>query len=188
MYAQIINNTIQHYPTTAAGLRAFYTDVALPQLEYWDDCQFLHDKGWRKVQPTEPPVYNPQIESVFETDPVLIDGVLMQSWEIVLLTTDQHQVIRQALVDQLDAAIAERLDEQARALDFESMLDAQGYVGSSIDEWNDQAMALTVWRDDCWLWFAGIGGQIGVKADILTGSETRSLTEILADMPVFITP
>ena len=185
MYAKIINNAIQHYPSTVLEVRAYYPDVAFPQLECWDNCEFLQDEGWHKVQPTEQPVYNPLTETVTEVAPELIDGVLMQTWQVIPLTTEQLQSVREALVSQLDAAITEQLDEQCRALDFESMLDAQGYTQSITAQWADQAQSLCEWRDECWIWFSGIDGQSGIKAAILAGTETRTLTDLLAELPLF---
>lgn len=96
------------WPVAATEIiHAHRAEVSFP------DCGLTQDiadaLGYDLVQPADQPVC-PLTHRVVEADPVLIDGQLVQQWQIVALTADELNAAAQALIQSIADKTQQRLD------------------------------------------------------------------------------
>lgn len=86
--------------------------------------------------------------------------------------------------DEATYAIQMHLDDTARRYAYDSMLSASTYINSTVPRFKNEAIALTNWRDEVWVW------AYNLLAEIEAGSTTAPLTidALVSMIPKFVPP
>lgn len=127
------------YPYSIRQLRRDNPQVSFPR-EMPDER--LADWGVYPVSKVEPPEYNPETQALEEGQPVQIDGVWTQVWNVRSLTTEElksripqsitkrqarQELIEAGLIGAVEAAIDAIQDPTQKALMFSWWNDSQTY-------------------------------------------------------------
>lgn len=104
MYALIENNSIKRYPYGADVLRRDNPQVSFPENPA---AELLAEWGVLPVMRVEIPTYDPKLQRVEESTPVLVDNAWTQAWSVIELTTEE---LAQQQAEQLAQAEAQRAE------------------------------------------------------------------------------
>jgi hypothetical protein len=80
------------------------------------------------------------------------------------------------------SAVDTRIDEQARALGYNSAAHIAGYVNSTVPQWAAEAQAFIAWRDAVWL------AVFAIEYDAVQTGEAPTLDAVLAALPEWGAP
>jgi len=93
MYVKVTNGVVEKYPYSIGDLRKDNFNVSFPKSPSADT---LAQWGVYPVINTPEPNYNPATQRIVWGTPVLVNGQWTHTWEIVVLTTEEQQIIRQS--------------------------------------------------------------------------------------------
>jgi hypothetical protein len=115
MYALIENNTVKQYPYGIDVLRRDNPQTSFPK----DPTDgLLASWGVLPVVRVEIPTYDPKLQRVEESTPVLVDGHWTQTWNILELTSQELAQQQAEYVAQAEAQRAEAYRTESDPLFF----------------------------------------------------------------------
>jgi len=74
-------------------------------------------------------------------------------------------------------AVDARIEEQARALYYNSAAHLVGYANSQVPQWREESLAFIAWRDTVWLTVLGVLDQAMATGNI------PSVDDVLGQLP-----
>lgn len=126
MFGKIENSMITQYPTSEAELRLMYSDVILPVNLL--GCEYLITRGWVKVQTSEMPLYDHNMQYIIEGTPDIIANVWTQTWIIldydINIITQRCNELYNSLLEQTRQLCVQKINDQT-----------QGYTATQIAAW-----------------------------------------------------
>ena len=79
-------------------------------------------------------------------------------------------------------AIDRYVEEQARALEYNSAAHLASYAASTVPEWQAEAQAFVAWRDSVWV------TALDILADAEASGEVPSAEDVIAALPKWSDP
>jgi hypothetical protein len=138
--------------------------------------------GWYPFVATTPPLYNLLTERVVATYS-LNAGKVVDSWQVVPLTTaEQVEIVRQVSVE-LGQAVKAHLNATVLARDYDSIVSACTYATSSVPSYQADGQACVNWRDAVW------PAVYTILAEVQAGNRAiPTAEELIAELPELVWP
>ncbi len=121
-----INTQTSQYPVTEYEIKAQFPNTAFPY-------PFTPPDGFEWVFPAPTPEYNSVTSYVYEGQPVLSNGMYLQSWEVAALPAEQVQSNMQAAGNQLKLSIVTEMEQR-----LQTFVATRGYTNvDSMSKYKD---------------------------------------------------
>lgn len=168
MFHRVENAAIAE--SVSALPRSYEKDGVLhPLRALWDNGHEaeVNALGWFQEIPTA----KPEGDVVSLGQPVLVDGIPTQTWEVRSFTGEE-------LLERISQIAQEYMDDFARARNYDDMKSLVSYVGDTDPVFAAEAAYGKQMRSQIWVTLRQI------KEDVLTGQRpVPTITEVMAELP-----
>lgn len=158
MFVKVENGVVTEYPYNIIKLYQENSNVSFPGGPLPDDLLALYNIY--RVIPQPQPVYNKLISKAVNINPVQVNGVWTEQWQVVTLTQEEQQEklneLKQSIVD----ATQERLDNFAKTRNYDGILSCCSYHNSTNTKFATEANYCIQARTDTWTTLYQILGEV----------------------------
>lgn len=140
MYAYFDSDTLVEYPTSIQQLKKHYPSTSFPKnIQEFDYTSF----GVVKVEDSDQPDFNPDVERVVEGTPVKVGSIWQRHWVVELLSPDEQQQILDNKANAIRAERDRKLAESDWRIIYETEKAATDGLGVQYPQvWADYRQAL----------------------------------------------
>lgn len=161
-FAQFINGVLVAYPLSEAHIRLAYPQTALPA--DLTNCALLSEQGYVIVADSDKPTYDTDYQEVLEIDPVTINGIYQQAWQV---QDKDLTLANQQAMQRLEYALMQKIADTVRAYHYDDIAEV-GVYASTPNTYNTEAQAIVAWAAECWVMFYGLATPISVDTFMST--------------------
>lgn len=177
MYIKLVNGEIDKFPYNKKMLRQDNPNTSFPKsitdelLVEWEVYPVIIGSD---------PEYNIMTQKLVQPSvPLLVDGVWVLTKEVVELTQEEIDNVKNRLVDGYVEAVQRHLDITAQSKNYDNILSLCSYATSNHVKFSVEGQSGVEWRDACW------SHTYQVLDDVNNGVRIMpSVNELIAELPV----
>lgn len=141
------------FPVVWDNIKYLIPDVSLPATPTSDSD--LTDFGFYQYRMTSQPSHSVLDHRVEEDSPLLIDRegmeIYIQQWKLIPLTDEEKETQLKNKMMEFTKLIQFKLDSMASKMGYDNIVTACSYINSTQEKWRREAIGLSKWRDECWM-------------------------------------
>jgi hypothetical protein len=130
------------------------------------------------------PNITPSTQKVVESEMSLIDGQWTQTWAVVTLSAEEQAAYFEQLKSSIVSEVQSRLDTFANSRNYDGILSACTYAGSTIPTFQSEGEYCVLARDTTW------AALYQIMADVQSGARPApaNYAEIESELPALVWP